>query len=177
MLKRQCSQAYITGCNDRDYKDMVSHVKAIIFLSTPHRGCNNAKYLSSLLGVFNLSKQYITELSASGALLQDINHNFSNMCSDLKLFSFYETGKTSFSGIGIYVCDVVLLHQSTQLTGSEVVDKDSGVMNLPNEASASMCVNHHAICKFKSREDQGFKYIKNTLLHLVDPFLEASKLP
>lgn len=96
-------QAYNIGRNDDDYKEMVAQVKAIIFLSTPHRGCNSAKYLDTLLRTFNLSHDYIQQLSANGPFLQNINHDFSNMCGDLKLFSFYETAKTSIAKVNTYV--------------------------------------------------------------------------
>ena len=88
-------QAYITGQNDKEYVDMISQVKSIVFLSTPHRGGNGAEPLSQLLQVFNMSKEYIKELASTSPFLQNINDDFSNMCQDLKLFSFYETLKTS----------------------------------------------------------------------------------
>jgi len=78
---------------------MMSHVKAIAFLSTPHRGGNGAERLSQILQIFNMSKDYIKELASNSAFLQNINDDFTNMCQDLRLFSFYETLKT-FSGTG-----------------------------------------------------------------------------
>ena len=82
---------------------MVAQVKAIIFLSTPHRGCTSATYVDTLLRTFNLSHDYIEQLSANGAFLQNISHDFSNLCGDLKLFSFYETAKTSIARVNTYV--------------------------------------------------------------------------
>lgn len=73
---------------------MISQVKSIVFLSTPHRGGNGAEPLSQLLQVFNMSKEYIKELTSTSPFLQNINDDFSNVCQDLKLFSFYETLKT-----------------------------------------------------------------------------------
>ena len=91
------------GKNDDDYKEMVSQIKAIVFLSTPHRGCNSAGYLDTLLRTFNLSQGYIKDLVRNGPFLQNINHDFNNICRDLKLFSFYETAKTSIYGVNTYV--------------------------------------------------------------------------
>lgn len=73
------------------------------FLSTPHRGCNNANYLHTILSAFGFSKDYIKELSANGDFLQSINHEFCYMSKDLELYSFYETVKTSVANVGIYV--------------------------------------------------------------------------
>lgn len=79
--------------------DTISQIKAIIFLSTPHRGGNGAERLSQILQIFNMSKDYIKELAANSTLLQSINDDFSKVCQELKLFSFYETLKT-FNGTG-----------------------------------------------------------------------------
>ena len=48
-------------------------------------------------------------------------------------------------------------------------------MDLPNEARVSMAVDHQAMCKFRKREDQGYKYIRNTLMSLTMPLLELGK--
>ena len=98
---------------------MIAQVKAIIFLSSPHQGCSNAKYLDTLLRTFNLSHEYIKELSANGQFLQQVNHDFSNTCSHLRLFSFYETAKTTRLGVGAYVC-ITKVGDYTQLTRSRL---------------------------------------------------------
>lgn len=151
-------QAYITGQNDKGYVDMISQVKSIVFLSTPHRGGNGAEPLSQLLQVFNMSKEYIRELASTSPFLQNINDDFSNMCQDLKLFSFYETLKTS-----------VLTGKS-----SYIVDKDSGVLNLQNETSIPMVADHHTICKFETRDCPGYKDIRNILSSLIPPCINDS---
>ncbi|KAI4116334.1 MAG: hypothetical protein LQ345_003231 [Seirophora villosa] len=162
--------AFTTARNDDDYRDMIAQVKAMVFLSTPHRGCTDAKYLDTLLRTFNLSHDYIKELSASGPMLQQINHEFSNTCRDLKLFSIYETAKTFKAGVGAYVSTVVAAVQlSTDIV--KIVSKNSGVTDLFNEARCSMAVDHHMICKFRHREEQGYKYVRNILIDLTMPLL------
>ena len=42
-------------------------------------------------------KEYIAQLEPMSPMLQDINHQFSNICSDLALVSFYETMRTVFA--------------------------------------------------------------------------------
>lgn len=154
---------------------MIAQVKAMVFLSTPHRGCTDAKYLDTLLRTFNLSHDYIKELSASGPMLQQINHEFSNTCRDLKLFSIYETAKTFKAGVGAYVSTVVAAVQlSTDIV--KIVSKNSGVTDLFNEARCSMAVDHHMICKFRHREEQGYKYVRNILIDLTMPLLRHGEL-
>lgn len=74
--------------------DLIANVKSMIFFSTPHQGGNGADGLSLLLKFVGMSKEYIKELAANSTLLHSINDDFTNACSDLQLFSFYETMKT-----------------------------------------------------------------------------------
>jgi hypothetical protein len=74
--------------------DIIDKVKSMIFFSTPHRGGNGADGLSLLLKLVGMSKEYIKDLMANSTLLYTINDDFTNTCSDLQLFSFYETLKT-----------------------------------------------------------------------------------
>ena len=82
---------------------MISQVRAIVFLATPHRGSNYAKTLNQILTVspFGTSrKEYVAELETTSSTIQDINDQFRTVCAELILVSFYETMKTSF-GRGI----------------------------------------------------------------------------
>jgi hypothetical protein len=49
------------------------------------------------------SKAYVKELSTNSTFLQDINDDFTNVCGELRLFSFYETMKTDVCGGSVYV--------------------------------------------------------------------------
>ncbi len=93
----------MTGKNDNEYETIITNVQAMVFLSTPHRGSHGAKFASQILQLFNMSKEYVKELSSNSIFLQNINDEFNNVCRDLKLFSFYETMKTSFGGSCSYV--------------------------------------------------------------------------
>jgi hypothetical protein len=90
-------KAYIQGANNSDYKDIVSQVRAVIFLSTPHRGTNLADLLNRILSVSIFShspKQYINELKQNSSVIEDINEDFRGHASKLQIFSFYETLET-----------------------------------------------------------------------------------
>jgi len=82
---------------------MMSSVKAMVFFSTPHRGGQGADRLSTILGVFGMTKDYVKELASNSSFLQNINDDFTKVCDDLKLFSFYETMKTYIGPRGDYV--------------------------------------------------------------------------
>jgi hypothetical protein len=47
----------------------------------------------------------------------------------------------------------------------------SGVLHLPNEINNPMAADHHTVCKFESKDDPGFKDIRNVLVKLVAPFI------
>ncbi|EHL02851.1 putative protein SERAC1 [Glarea lozoyensis 74030] len=96
-------KAFTIGLNDKAYTNIVSQLKAVIFMSTPHRGGNGAEALSQLLQVFGMSKDYVKELASNSTFLQSINDEFTNVSQDLQLFSFYETLKTSGVGGKSYV--------------------------------------------------------------------------
>ena len=87
-------KAYFSGKQDKDYAELIARVKAIIFLSTPHRGGNGADLMSQLLKTFNMSKEYIRELKANSPFLHSINDDFTKACKELQIFSFYETHET-----------------------------------------------------------------------------------
>ena len=77
---------------------MMSQVRGMTFLATPHRGSNHAHTLNQLLAAspFGTSqKEYISQLETTSSTIQDINDQFRTSCSDLILVSFYETMKTT----------------------------------------------------------------------------------
>jgi hypothetical protein len=102
-------QAYIQGQNNNNHKDIVEQVRAVLFLSTPHRGTDLAETLNRILSVsiFNHKpKQYINELRQNSSLIQDLNEDFRNYASKLQIFSFYETLKTAVGPKNI-VCSLL----------------------------------------------------------------------
>lgn len=92
-------KAYVLGKQDHEYVDIISRVRGILFLATPHRGAQYAKILNNILSVAPFgpsSKAYVADLDIHSGVLQDINEQFRVVCGDLALVSFFETLKTSF---------------------------------------------------------------------------------
>lgn len=82
---------------------MMSQVRGMAFLATPHRGSNYAHTLNQILAASSFGtsqKEYISQLETTSSTIQDINDQFRTTCSDLILVSFYETMKTTL-GRGI----------------------------------------------------------------------------
>lgn len=53
----------------------------------------------------------------------------------------------------------------------QIVNRDSGVLNLRNETNNAMVADHHTICKFQHRDDARYKDIRNILFYMVAPFI------
>ena len=79
----------------------MTQIRAVVFLSTPHRGTKLADFLNGLLSVGILghsSKQFIAELSRNSPTIEELNDSFRHFAPALQLFSFYETVETSVAG-------------------------------------------------------------------------------
>jgi len=76
---------------------MMASLRAILFLSTPHRGTNLAEALNKILAVSfaQSSKAYVAELKRNSQAIADINEQFRHLTLDVHIVSFYETLQTS----------------------------------------------------------------------------------
>lgn len=143
----------------------MNKVRSIIFFSTPNRGGSGSDGLSSLLKLVGMSKEYIKDLIASSSLLSSINDDFTNTCGNLQLFSFYETLKTYTPTGSQYVSNKRV--RCSIADALKIVNKNSAILNLPNEISKPVAADHSNVCKFKTKDDTGYKDIRNVLINLV----------
>ncbi|KAL9029654.1 MAG: hypothetical protein Q9196_002137 [Gyalolechia fulgens] len=146
-------KAFILAQNDNQYRQVLTSACAILFLSTPHRGTNLAELLNRILSVsvFNHSaKQYIAELRQNSPALQDINEQFRNIASHLRIFSFFETQQTAIGPKKMMV-----------------LEKDSSILGYPDEVSKPLDADHHNVCKFASQQDPNYVSVRNALKSLL----------
>ncbi|KAL8736836.1 MAG: hypothetical protein Q9181_002279 [Wetmoreana brouardii] len=159
-------KAYILGHNDRQYEAIISSTRAILFLSTPHRGTNLAELLNRILSVslFNHSaKQYIAELKQNSPALQDINELFRNIAPQLQIFSFFETQQTAVGPRKMMV-----------------LEKDSSILGYPYEISKPLDADHHNVCKYTGQQDPNYVSVRNALrsvLPKVNPLELGAQAP
>lgn len=94
---------------------MAKSTKAVVFLSTPHRGSDLVTYLRRLLSISFTSntKQYVTELDENGFLLRELNDQFRHVAPNLQIFSFFEALKTSLAGMASVVIQVLIEYFNT----------------------------------------------------------------
>ena len=149
-------KALILGQYDQHYKSTVQATRAVLFLSTPHRGTNLALLLNRILmvSIFGHSaKQYISELENNSPALQDINEQFRSFAPRLTIFSFFETFETSVGP-----------------TKMMVLQKESSILGYPDEISMPLNADHHDVCKYKSRQDPSYLSVRNALCYLLEQF-------
>jgi len=149
-------KAITSGQIDAHYKDIVKQVRAIVFLSTPHRGSDLADALNRILAasVFGHSpKQYIAELQKRHPTLFEINEQFRKIAPSIRIASFFETQPT-FIG----------------LKKSIIVPRASAVLGYPEEISKAMDADHHCVIKFTNQNDPNYVCLRNLLMSFVLEF-------
>ncbi|KAL9611265.1 MAG: hypothetical protein Q9167_004091 [Letrouitia subvulpina] len=143
-------KAYLRGRNDKEYEGIVSQIRAVLFLSTPHRGSNLAETLDKILSISltgHTRKAFIRELASDSSTVEDLNENFRHQISDLEIFSFYELQNT-----------VIKASQSVM-----VVSKDSALLGYSGEKSIPLEADHHNVCKYSSKQDANYRTVISVL--------------
>lgn len=144
----------IHGQANEEYKDIISKVKAVLFLGTPHRGTDLADILNKVLSssVFGHSpKEYVQELTKRSPTIDEMNEQFRHHANKLKIFSFYETLTTTVGPVKTLI-----------------LEKQSSVLGYQHETPQPLVANHHDVCKFSSPEDPNYQSVKGALRSIVN---------
>ena len=147
-------KAFVDGSQNGEYSDIISSIKAIFFLATPHRGTNLARTLNNILASspFGHSpKDYVSQLASRSPAIDDLNESFRHHAYKLQTFSFYETLSTNVGPINSLL----------------IVEKQSSILGYPDEVSQPMNANHHDVCKLKSADDPDYVTFVGALRSVV----------
>jgi hypothetical protein len=138
---------------------VVPRFSTMVFLATPHRGSNSAGKLDLLLKytISLSSREYIKDLGRNTGAIQAINEDFRHVAASLKLFSFYETVETT-TPFGVL--------------NELIVEKDSAILEYPNEQSQPINTDHRGICKFDRQTDPSYRAIRNVLASIAATLIE-----
>ncbi|EAQ90394.1 hypothetical protein CHGG_02329 [Chaetomium globosum CBS 148.51] len=150
-------KAFVQGHLSDEFSEIVSMIKAVLFLATPHRGTDLAETLNKLLStsVFGHSpKEYVTQLARKSPTIDELNDSFRHHASKLQIFSFYETLATTTGPVSLMV-----------------VDKPTAVMGYPNETPTPLTANHHNVCKFTGPNDPNYISVVGALRSIADSLL------
>ncbi|KAI0547520.1 hypothetical protein F4679DRAFT_574719 [Xylaria curta] len=153
-------KAFIHGLLNDEFRDIVSMIKSVLFLATPHRGTDLAETLNKILtsSIFgHTPKDYVMELARKSLTIDELNESFRHHASKLRIFSFYETLSTAIGPLSIMV-----------------LEKNTAVLGYPRETPQPLSANHHDVCKFKSREDANYLSVLGALRSVVEPALPDS---
>ncbi|KAI0444621.1 hypothetical protein F4803DRAFT_511376 [Xylaria telfairii] len=146
-------KAFIQGQLNQEYRQLMSNIKSVLFLATPHRGTDLAETLNRVLSssVFgHTSKDYITELTRNSTTIDELNESFRHHASKLDIFSFYETLGTQIG-----------------LMNTLILEKQSSVLGYENETVKPLNANHHDVCKFTGPNDSNYRSIRDALRSIV----------
>ncbi|KAG4431327.1 hypothetical protein IFR05_013188 [Cadophora sp. M221] len=136
------------------FSNILEHTKGLIFMGTPHRGADPAKWasmLQSILGPIRAgpSTALYSDLKEKSRTLMQINDDFPERAEDLnQILSFYELAVQP--GLG-----------------TVVVERSSALMNLANEIPIALNANHRSMCRFARADDPGFETVWKPIRDMV----------
>ncbi|KAI1754650.1 hypothetical protein F4782DRAFT_539058 [Xylaria castorea] len=146
-------KAFIQGQLNQEYRQLMSNIKSVLFLATPHRGTDLAKTLNRVLSssVFgHTSKDYVTELTRNSITINELNDSFRHHASKLEIFSFYETLGTQIGPMNVLI-----------------LEKQSSLLGYENETVKPLNANHHDVCKFTDPNDSNYRSVRDALRSIV----------
>lgn len=149
-------KAYILGHQEPEFQPVVDRVSSIVFLGTPHQGAAIAQTLARLVALVG-ARPFVDDLLPQSPMLQSINEDFPRIAGKLQLMSFYETRPMSVGGVR-----------------AMIVEKNSAVMNSPNERRTLLDADHRNLAMFSSPNDPTFVTVRNALATIISAHRDAS---
>lgn len=135
----------ILAKQDPPCHSIADRIHTMFFLATPHRGANLATTLSNVLklAVGHGSKAYVDNLYPNSEAIQTINDQFRHVYQGKQLYSFFETVPTP---LGL------------------IVERPSGVLDLPGEQVSHLNADHSQLCKYDSPSDTNYMRLRDAFV-------------
>lgn len=139
----------------------ISHLHSIytstyglLFFGTPHQGSSKAHLLSSLIKIASLTPSKILQtesallnaLKTESEILQNITDQFVPLMNRFRIVFYWETKKTDLG-----------------YTKEYIVDQTSAAPCMESTTSAGIAADHRGMCRFESKDDQGFRNVISEL--------------
>ena len=144
------------GTNTEHLRSIFVSTYGILFLGTPHRGADIAKWGSLLesicrgvmpSGVVDSNPNLVNALKKENETLQNIDRQFYNMISRFHVFFFHEAKKTSLGKMKMEI----------------IVDEESAAPNAPDVERAPIAQDHSHMCKFENDSAPGFDLVAEAI--------------
>lgn len=150
-------KAHILGHQEPEFQQVIDRVSSIVFLGTPHQGAAIAQTLARLVALMG-ARPFVDDLLPQSPMLQSINEDFPRSAGKLQLMSFYETRPMNVGGVK-----------------AMIVEKNSAVMNSPNERRTLLDADHRNLAMFSSPNDPTFVTVRNALATIISSHRDESK--
>ncbi|KAF5005542.1 hypothetical protein FDECE_8035 [Fusarium decemcellulare] len=158
VLKEALRRSRDANNDDQDLRNIHESTYATIFLGTRHRGSSYAELglvaqrLVKVVG-FDASDELLRNLKPDGSYIELLREEFSKMLEarSFKVYSFQE-------GMG---------YKGVQGLSRKVVDDASSSLDHPSERRDFINANHITMCRFSSREDDGYIKVRGVILKYV----------
>lgn len=145
----------IRGRNTEHLRSIFVSTFGVLFLGTPHKGCDIAKWGSQLericdavlsSGSVDIQSQLIDALKTNNETLQNIDRQFMHLTSRFRIYFFHEGKPTNLKG-----------------TRQFIVDEESASPNIQDVERASIQQDHYRMCKFENEMAPGFHLVAEAI--------------
>ncbi|KAJ5159113.1 phosphorylase superfamily protein [Penicillium coprophilum] len=157
-------KALVTSRNQNIYPEIEKSTQGIIFLGTPHRGSDNAKWgqIISRIGAIGGSTQteHLNVLRQNSQALLELSDTFLDLAKNprLQTVSFYETQKMKVKA----------------WKSVKVVEQFSAVMGLQNESSFPLQATHIEMARFQNRSIPACELVLFQMNNIISKSLSPS---
>lgn len=136
----------------KSHREIVNHIRGIVFVGTPHNGSQLAK-LASAASLFWRTNTQVKNMQTHDAHLRALNRHFLGYYNEppqgkVSVRSFTET-QGVFKGIRIFGCRI-----GPTVT---IVDPNDADAHVPSEAPVPLAEDHISMCKLANKEQLLYK--------------------
>ncbi|KAK0106839.1 hypothetical protein ONS95_003562 [Cadophora gregata] len=157
IIKKALITAHARSCA---FSNILEHTKGLVFMGTPHRGADAAKWAAMVQSVLSTTRMgpdtdLYKDLKERSSTLTQINNDFPERAAHLQhILSFYE----------------LLVQPELK---SLVVERSSALMGLPNEIPIALNANHRSMCRFASADDAAFTAVWKPIRDMIKAIREG----
>lgn len=178
MIKALIYSSEIRGVKTDHLRSIFVSTHGILFLGTPHKGADLAKWGSRLERicdavipgrVLDTRRDLVDALKTNNETLQNIDRQFIQIMSKFHIFFFHE-GKPTKLGSKLEFVSLVAVSEICRyiLTLVQIVDEDSASPTVQDVERAGIQADHSHMCKFENENAPGFDLVVEGIQRYAD---------